>query len=434
MKWRLFLAISVIANLALFGALWRGRPSDPPAPTADAPPASVDNRRAETAARVIRATPEIVPADFDWSSVESEDFREYIANLRAIGCPEETIRDIIIADVNKLYAARIAALYPSAQDFRFWESSRRSRDGDRDRDRKIRELDREKAALIKELLGVDLEREMARWTGRPDGDEYRYGFLSPEKQEQLQALRDKYRDMERAIMSDGGWTPENRAKMMALRAQREAEMAQMLTPDEYEQYQLRNSWTARNMRESLGSFAPTEAEFRDIFQLRKSFDDQFGFQREGGDEALRQQREFAQRQLDQQLQAILGPDRFREYQLSQSGRFNEIYEFTQRNNLPRTTAETIYDIRAAAETERRRLEANRTIPAAERNALLAAIAEETRNALAQSLGNTYNDFVRRNNWVERLQPAPAPSNAPQSGDQFRRSDRTRGSESDRRSR
>lgn len=46
----------------------------------------------------------------DWRSVESEDYRHYIANLRAIGCPEETIADIIRADVNKLFQSRRKAL------------------------------------------------------------------------------------------------------------------------------------------------------------------------------------------------------------------------------------------------------------------------------------------------------------------------------------
>src|SRR2546427_564779 len=47
---------------------------------------------------------------FNWREVESADFRKYIANLRSIGCPEETIRDIIITDVNKLYAAKLASV------------------------------------------------------------------------------------------------------------------------------------------------------------------------------------------------------------------------------------------------------------------------------------------------------------------------------------
>src|SRR5689334_19169523 len=45
---------------------------------------------------------------FTWSEIESPDYRTYIANLRRGGCPEKTIRDIIVADVNDLYAERIA--------------------------------------------------------------------------------------------------------------------------------------------------------------------------------------------------------------------------------------------------------------------------------------------------------------------------------------
>ena len=36
--------------------------------------------------------------DFRWSQLESTDYRQYIANLRAIGCPELTLRDIIMTD------------------------------------------------------------------------------------------------------------------------------------------------------------------------------------------------------------------------------------------------------------------------------------------------------------------------------------------------
>ncbi len=43
---------------------------------------------------------------FNWSEVESSDYRTYIANLRSIGCPEQTIRDIITADVDSQYAPR----------------------------------------------------------------------------------------------------------------------------------------------------------------------------------------------------------------------------------------------------------------------------------------------------------------------------------------
>src|SRR5437773_1145152 len=43
---------------------------------------------------------------FSWQQVESDDYPTYIVNLRDIGCPEQTVRDIIIADVNALYARK----------------------------------------------------------------------------------------------------------------------------------------------------------------------------------------------------------------------------------------------------------------------------------------------------------------------------------------
>src|SRR5688572_27249118 len=41
---------------------------------------------------------------FNWAQLESEDYRMYITRLRSIGCPEQTIRDIVIADLEKMMA------------------------------------------------------------------------------------------------------------------------------------------------------------------------------------------------------------------------------------------------------------------------------------------------------------------------------------------
>ena len=47
---------------------------------------------------------------FSWEDVESEDYAKYIGNLREISCPESTIRDIIVADVNQLTPKQAAKL------------------------------------------------------------------------------------------------------------------------------------------------------------------------------------------------------------------------------------------------------------------------------------------------------------------------------------
>ncbi len=360
----------------------------------------------------------------DWTSLESEDYREYITRLRAIGCPEETVRDIIISDINKLYASKIAGLYPSPKDLKFWRvEDRVARNEERDRDKKRHELEQEKRALIKELLGVDYDAELARLSGRPNDDDMRYGFLSPEKQEQAKALREKYRDMEQSLFNDGGMTPENRAKFMALRAERESEMAKLLGPEEFEQYQLRSSRTARSMRENLSGFQPSEEEFRQIFQARKTFDDQYAFSRDGGDESVRDERKLAQQKLDEQLKSVLGEERFRDYQMSQDDRFRDSFDFAQKYNLPREKAQTIYEVRVAVEQERQRIQNDANLSAAARAAALQEVSQSTQTALGQALGKeVFDKYSSRNGgWITQ-----DPANGNSSGRRNRDSRRDRG--------
>ena len=45
------------------------------------------------------SSPPPAPAKFHWRQLESEDFSTYIANLRGVGCPEQTVRNIVTAEV-----------------------------------------------------------------------------------------------------------------------------------------------------------------------------------------------------------------------------------------------------------------------------------------------------------------------------------------------
>ena len=88
MKLRLILILSVCVNLALAGAYFIGkRSSTAPAPAAQAADStkSITKSGRERRAQIVVNG---VTNDFRWGSVESDDYRQYIANLREIGCPE----------------------------------------------------------------------------------------------------------------------------------------------------------------------------------------------------------------------------------------------------------------------------------------------------------------------------------------------------------
>jgi hypothetical protein len=59
----------------------------------------------------------------NWRMLESSNYVVYIENLRNFGCPDETIRDIIITDVAKLYARRRAELRVQAPPQKFWQTA-----------------------------------------------------------------------------------------------------------------------------------------------------------------------------------------------------------------------------------------------------------------------------------------------------------------------
>src|SRR6185436_16545180 len=249
---------------------------------------------------------------FDWRMVESEDYKKYIANLRAIGCPEETIRDIITADVNKLFESRKRQLRAASTNrFQYWKAGNfMGAIMDEEKIKQSQELAKEKRTLLRDLLGVEPEDKPDLLAGI-NPFESMLDFLPSSKQTEVAELFQKYQA--KLMKSFSGGTPdaEDMKKMQTTQKEMEAEMAKILTPQELEDYQLRMSQTAMMMRMQMASFDPSEKEFRDIFSLKKKFDDEYGaLTMFGGmasaDKAEKDKYNAAKKDLDAQVNSLLG--------------------------------------------------------------------------------------------------------------------------------
>src|SRR4051812_25056669 len=88
---------------------------------------------------------------FQWSQIESPDYPTFIRNLRLIGCPEKTIHDIIVADINEVFAERITkeVVLPEQQ----WWLAEPNTDVFASAASQIRALEAEKNQLLTQLLG-----------------------------------------------------------------------------------------------------------------------------------------------------------------------------------------------------------------------------------------------------------------------------------------
>jgi hypothetical protein len=93
---------------------------------------------------------------FHWSQLESTNYPTYIANLRGIGCPEQTVRDIVTADVDGLYAPERSKLDAQEQSLRTNGSLKSSQklvalEVER------RRIFQEEATAVAELLGLPVQ-------------------------------------------------------------------------------------------------------------------------------------------------------------------------------------------------------------------------------------------------------------------------------------
>ena len=103
MKVRLF-AISILLNAVLLGGLALVVAANrPPASPSLAPSVTVEPVAA--AGPGLPATP--APAPFQWSKLEATDDAGFVANLRGIGCPDQTIHDLIAAKIGRIYDQKI---------------------------------------------------------------------------------------------------------------------------------------------------------------------------------------------------------------------------------------------------------------------------------------------------------------------------------------
>jgi len=131
---------------------------------------------------------------FHWRQVESTDYRTYIANLRGIGCPEATIKDIILTDIMRLFAERRGQFYQNGREFKFWETREKHALTARqmeERDKQLAKIDKEVPTVLRELLGVNYDREINKYFVDNREDERRLSFVSEEKRRQLLALREE---------------------------------------------------------------------------------------------------------------------------------------------------------------------------------------------------------------------------------------------------
>jgi hypothetical protein len=347
----------------------------------------------------------LLESNFHWRSIEAEDYRAYIANLRAIGCPEDTIRDIIIADVDKLYARKLAPLRKPTEDFKFWKTGNSFSDYNNQSDeyyKAQREFAKEKRELLKQLLGVDYEKEISKQWGYPPAKDPLEN-LAPETRDRARGLTEKFSEQQSDIYrkARGHIDSTTQDELRSLRRQLHEDLAKIMGPDELLDYEVRTSDIARNMKyNELQAFDASEEEFRAIFKAKQAAE----FLQRGEGKAEPDWQAQYKRERDELKQA-LGEDRYKEYERAKDGDYQNLMRLAEARGLESTVVDQVYQMRDEAQKAVSRVRSDQSLDADQRAAALAAIRAETEKTVVATLGEkNFKTYKRYAYWLRNIAP------------------------------
>jgi hypothetical protein len=389
MRGRVLIWISLGLNVVFAGALValilrRSSPLPDPNPGWNPLPVSTN--------ALIRTNTIVRRLNFVWSQIESRDYRTYIANLRSIGCPEPTIRDIIVAELNEIFARRRDAevVTPSQQ---WWRS-----DPDPDvmsaANDKLRALESERRAMLTSLLGPEWQSSEYPYPDSPRGnalDGSLLGALSLEAKHQVREIqrrsierRDAYLE---SVVKDG--TRPDQAEIEQLRQQTRNELAKVLSADQLEEYLLRYSQVANDLRDELRGLDASPGTFRSLFRLRDPIDQELQSLSGATSEIDVRKREELIQKRDSAVSQVLGPEQFQEYKLNQDLTYRDSKAIAQQTRMPEDKIRPFYDINHTTESEERRIQNDSRLTEEERASALVEIRGTRANALRRLLGDEF---------------------------------------------
>jgi hypothetical protein len=331
----------------------------------------------------------------NWVEVESADYKEYAANLRALGFPEELVRAIVILDVEALYAPREALLRERAvpQDAPLSRRERLPTEEDWDRIFEWRDLLIEKKAALEGILGIYVPRDIITTPTSRNYDAQRYALdqLPPEKRDVVQlALEnewyhdDMHKHLDRAAYVEA---------YQRICDETKAVLTEVLTPLEYQRFWGNSTPAGTELARRTIGMEPTDQEFAAMFEVAWE-----QWLAAGGVHGLWRARPVphdqiaaADARMEAALQEVLGPDRYLDYQMAITGVGQQLRAMADRYALPRELVGQVFHIEMESDQLSRGIPGLRSDTGLEVRQRLAELQQRAVDLLGPSLWQAWMD-------------------------------------------
>lgn len=364
----LLLAGSLLGNAALL-TFWRTRapsPATSPAPAVNPPAAPAPS------------------SPISLATLTPNALRDH---LRSLGLPPAAITALVRSQIYSRHDTRRRELLAAAsQSLPWWQFAKRPPTYDASihltpaQRKELADLAAEARAATLATLGpaaLDPTGSIAA----------RYAFLSPEKAVLLDALEQDYRNLNAELRDELGRvrTPADREREKLLETERQRDLDALLSPAERDLLDQQASPTASRLAARMRAFNATEEEYRAIYAIQKSFDQQSALPANPAPgtrvPSIDNQPEFTQK-----IRAALGDARFADWEFSTQPHVRALADLAVAAHLPPPTVRDITALLTATAASSWKIVTDDARAPAQRTAALAQLAADTRTQVAAQLG------------------------------------------------
>lgn len=369
----------------------------PPSSNAAIAAAGSTNAIVDTNSPPALPAPVFVQKRVGWEQMEADErentaqYKAYLDSLRAVGCPEDKIHYIILADINEVFGKK-RLKEAVAHDLQWWRTEPEISVASA-LQQKGRSLEEERRALIEKYLGTDAAEtekgEALLWSNvQLTGPVL--GNLPPEVHNTVQEICG--RSIERhqgafwARVNDG--QALNQVEMAKLREQTRVDLRKVLNGDAMEEFLLRYSHNAHQLRAELRGFEPTPDEFRKIFRAIDPMEHQLQIEYGGPEVLSGQQRERFNAQRDNAIKEALGPARYQDYLLVKDPLYRQAQMVALQYGAPSKAIMPIYQMTKANETRRQRILGDAALTPQQKTDALNAVNQEQMRSVQQIVSDS----------------------------------------------
>ena len=322
--------------------------------------------------------------------------------LATMGFPPDIIRSVVVDRIGKNFTDKRDSIR-NADNPRYWNIPLDRLNSWTTQDYELIAAWNEHHKSIQKLISAYPATELMRQF---------YGDLSGTTDEQLSALHKaqyelvtQWGDLSQKLDKAGATTEDKTSQGSLLQQQYNEKIAQILTPDQLTEYGMRSSTASTYLGYSTKLFDATEQEFRDMYAVYHEYYKNtllVSF-------SLSSFQDFIATE-GAQLQQILGPERYADFQQAINPAYETLNRITQRLDLPISAAREVVSVQTDLVQRAAAIDADTTLTAADRAAQYNALAQEAKTRITQTLGQRGYDAYRDNslNWIQTLESGKPP--------------------------